>query len=255
MYHLQQIIAEETELSYTENHVQTPFLYADDANNVSLSSVVSYDWHPQEECHLLCFNSYGMISDFWVNERLCAQWASDGGRLLTSFGKLIAELKHFHLNEETTPLGEKEDESQQQDEDISTVMQRRALLGYGIIGDSGASDDSRSLKQNADLCLTDGGANSTALYWTWMWMDKLKLMGDCEPSENWSYDTRLKFFKNLFTFIVYNFLISAFLAYSTSSAWVLVRKAELPISNIDRWLVWTLPRVIRRCFGYVLFNF
>lgn len=193
VYHLQQIIAEETELSYTENHVQTSFLYSDESMNAGLSTVTSYDWHPNEECHLLCLNSYGMTSDVWVNERLCAQWSSDGGRLLTSFGKLIAELKHFHLNEATTPVGEKDDELQQQEEDISTIMQRRALLGYGIIGDSGASDDSRSLKQNADLCSTDGGANTAALSWTWTWMDKLKQTGDCEPADSWCYDTRYNF--------------------------------------------------------------
>lgn len=191
VYHLQQIIAEETEVSYTETSFQPPFMYSEETSNSALASIISYDWHPQEECHMVCMNSYGTITDYWVNERLCVQWSSDGGRLLTTFGKLIAELKHFHLNDDTTPVGDKDDELlQQQEEDVSTVMHRRALLGYGIIGDSGASDDSRSLKQNAELCLTDGGPNAAALYWTWTWMDKLKQMSECEPVESWPYDNR-----------------------------------------------------------------
>ncbi|XP_039295830.1 GATOR complex protein MIOS-B [Nilaparvata lugens] len=114
------------------------------------AQLTSFSWHPKDENRLLAITLNGAIVDYCVFERMTLNWATSS-HLVWTFGRRTLKL----LNEKHKVYEDLDD--------ISVMMKRRAMKGYGLKGE---------LWQNSEL------AENESLSHIWQWLHLSKSLVD-----------------------------------------------------------------------------
>ncbi|RZF47041.1 hypothetical protein LSTR_LSTR012618 [Laodelphax striatellus] len=114
------------------------------------AQLTSFSWHPKDENRLLAITLNGAMVDYCVFERMTLNWATSS-HLVWTYGRRTLKL----LNEKHKVYDDLDD--------ISGLMKRRAMNGYGLKGE---------LWQNAEL------AENESLSHIWQWLHLSKSLVD-----------------------------------------------------------------------------
>uniref|UniRef100_T1HA87 Zinc_ribbon_16 domain-containing protein n=1 Tax=Rhodnius prolixus TaxID=13249 RepID=T1HA87_RHOPR len=110
------------------------------------NQITSFSWHPKRESRLLAISLAGVLCDYYVCERMTLNW-SQTCEVVWTYGQ-----RDLKIINESNPIYEELG-------DISRIMRRRALQGYGL---------KTELKDNAVL------VDDEDLKDIWYWLDQSK---------------------------------------------------------------------------------